>query len=303
MGRGHDAAGGAGEDRVVAPEGVGIRHAAGGLHDVQGGARQFGPERRHVVADEGREVGVHAGRVAARRQADGGGHLVGRGDPVEAGLPRDFGDERLVGGMAVGVQADDGQGRAPRLPRGGEGGPHGARVRRLQDRAIRREALAHLHHPLVQERRALDAYVEDLRPGLRADGEGVAESRRDRERRAGTVALQQGVRRHRRPHAHVARRDRVGCGQAQDLPDRDEGGAVGREDLRHLQAAVRTQGDAVREGAPPVDPERPAVRHARHGNGPRTLAGHWRRGLLQCAPCTACSSPSTSPPRSGSSWP
>ena len=99
-----DAARGPGQDRVRPAEAVGVGEPAARLHDAERAAGQLAAQLRDVVAEQRRQVGVDAGGVAAREEADLGGDLVREGDVREADLAGERADLALELAAAVGVQ-------------------------------------------------------------------------------------------------------------------------------------------------------------------------------------------------------
>ena len=161
-------------------------------------------------------------------------------------------------------------------------------VERLDDAAVGIDTFAGFDHAAVEQLGEHDVAVEDARALLVADAQRVAKAaRRDQQGRL-ALALEQRVRRDRRPHLHaldaVGRDRRAGCEPEQmaDAGDRRvtvELRVLGQQ-LVSRERAVRTPRDDVGEGAAAVDPELPAARGfgARDAHmGPDSRANSHRR--------------------------
>ena len=81
-----------------------------GLHEHQPDAGQLVGDVLDVAAQDGREVGVDDGRVAARDELHQRADLAGQRDLREADACGQLADRLLVGGVEVAVHADDGDG-------------------------------------------------------------------------------------------------------------------------------------------------------------------------------------------------
>jgi hypothetical protein len=142
-------------------------------------------------------------------------------------------------------------------------------VERLDLVAVDADAPADLDGALVEHRREPDREVEQARPGLVADAERVREAAIDDEERALPLALEQRVRRDRRPHLHGvdgAGRDRRVRRDAEHGPDPgDRGVAIAAGILgEQLVGGERPGGAAghdIGEGAAAIDREPPAGCH------------------------------------------
>jgi hypothetical protein len=259
------------QDRVLALELLGRRHAARGHHELErraGFARRRRAERtrdaRHVAPEDRGEVGVHHRRVAAPHELHKRADLVADRDLPEAHGAHHRGKLGLVGRVLPGVHEDDGdrvdpvglglfQSLASRLG-----------VERKLHAAVCHQPLAHLDHALVKLLGQDDLLGEDVGPGLIGDAERVAEPLRDEEEGAVPLPLQQRVGGHRRSHLHRADDARVDLAAEKAPYALDRSVLVGLgvlgQELQGVQRAVRRPADYVREGAAPVDPEIPELR-------------------------------------------
>ena len=68
-----------------------------------------------------------------------------------------------------------------------------ALVQRTEDRPVAGDTLGHLYHPLRQLLGQHDVAREDVRPGLRADPQRVAEARGNGQRQPFAFAFEQGI--------------------------------------------------------------------------------------------------------------
>ena len=266
-----DPAGRAGEDGVLALEARGLGQPAGGLHEVQAGAGpQFAGDLRHIAAQDGREIGVHHRRVAARHDARQRAGAVRQADLAEALLDGDSAQPLLVRRVGPGVHQHHGDGADAGGVRLAQGGTGRRLVQRFQFRPVHADAAADLGHPLVQQRRQPHVEVEEARPGLVADAQHVAHAAADQQQHALAPAFQQGVGGDGGAHLHRldgAGRQRRIQGEAEHLADAGHRGIVVplgilRQQLDGGERAVRGAGDDVGEGAAAIHPELPA-RHRR----------------------------------------
>jgi hypothetical protein len=253
----------AGPDRMASLPGrrAGVGQAAVRLHEQQARlAPQGGRHPVDIAAQDRREVGVDHRGVAAADQLHQRADLVTDRDLGEANLARDRRDLRLVVGEPKAVQRHDGNG-----PEAGvEGGLQpraGVRlVKRPQHRALDVDPLVDLDHAGVQRLGLDDAAIEQPRPGLVADAQGVGVAPGDRQHRGFAGPLEQGVGGHR--GAHLDRVD--GAVAVQQHPHARHGRVVillgiVRQQLVGQQGPVRPPRDDVGEGAAAVDPELPAA--------------------------------------------
>ncbi len=264
-----DTAGGAGEDGILALEEARIGQAAVRLHEHQAGGAggrapsptlphkgqgrsgapgfgvvpgAIGGQRRvgrggaqlvgdlvHIAAQDGREIGVDHGGVAAADQLHQRRHLVADADLAEAHLGRDRGDARLVVGVLVAVHEGDGDGVDAVGPGRLERPACCSLVERRHHLACRVEPLGHLGHPFIEQLWQDDVQVEEPRPVLVADAQQVAEALRDQQQRPVALALEQRIGRNRRAHldrVDGVRRDRLAGLEPQQVADALHGGVA-----------------------------------------------------------------------------
>src|ERR1700721_2112800 len=127
------------------------------------------------------------------------------------------------------------------------------------------DALVRLDDPLIQHFREHDVAVEQARPRLSGDPEGITKAARDHQQGAFTLAFQQCVGGDRGAHLHardLLRRDRLaGRKLKQSTYALDSGivvvGGVFRQQLEGMQRLVGRASDDIRERAAPIDPELP----------------------------------------------
>ncbi len=226
-----DAAGGAGQDRVLALEGMRLGEPAVRLHEIEPHACQLRLHPGDIAPQNGRQIGVHHRGVAARHQPQQRAHRVARGYLREPGRARQCRQASLMVGIAPGVHQHDRAGGDTVRARPREGVARRILVERLELGAIGTDAPGQLDHPLMQHRRQLHIEVEQSRPGLIADTQDVGESTVDHQQRALAAPLQQRVGGNRRPHLHAVHscRDRRVGGQAEHGANTgDRGIRVGR---------------------------------------------------------------------------
>ena len=265
-----DAAGGPGQNRVLALEAPGVRQAAVALHEQQAHA---GHLRRHlldIAPQDRRQVGVHHGGVAARHQLHQRAGLVRHRDLRESHGTRDALGRELVLGVAVAVHEDD-------RHRAQAGGVRGAQValelrlvERPLDLATRADAFVGLDDTCVQQFGQHDVSLEDPRPVLVGDAQRVAKAARRHQQRRLALALEQCIGGHRGAHLHgvdAFDRNRRAARHAEQVADAGDGGVavllrVLRQQFVGQQHAVGAARDDVGERATAVDPELPAA-HAR----------------------------------------
>ena len=198
-----DAAGRPGQDGVLALEGAGLGEAARRLHEVQAHARHLGADLVDVAAQDRREVGVDHGRVAAADELHQRARAVRHADLPEADLAGDALGGKLVRRMPPAMHEDDGDA----VDAGREGFPHvfceARDIERPHDLALGVDAFVGLDHPRVEQLGQDDVGVEQARPVLVGDPQGVAKAAGDDEQRRLALALEQRVGRHRRAHLHA----------------------------------------------------------------------------------------------------
>ncbi len=260
-------AGGAREDAVLAAEQAGVGESSVRLHETQAHVAQLRREGVDVAAQDGGEVGVDHGRLAAPDELDQRARLVRDGDLGEAGGARQLRHAPFVFRVGVAVHEGDGD----RFVAGAAGLAKAARrallVERAYDVAVGADALVHLEDSRVHRLRQPDVECEDVRPVLVADAQGVAEAACGHVQRRRPGALEQRVGRHRRAHAHLGdelRRHQFIVAQPEQLAHPLDGGVrvprrVLREQLTRDQAAVGPPCDDIGECAAAVDPEAPAL--------------------------------------------
>ena len=108
--RADDAAGGTGQDRVLALEAGGIRQSAVRLHEIQPHAGKLGRHLIDVAAQDGREIRIDHRGVAARDQPQQRADHMAGGDLREAGLAREIGEAAFMLRIFPGVHQHDGAG-------------------------------------------------------------------------------------------------------------------------------------------------------------------------------------------------
>ncbi len=258
-----DAAGGAGQDAILALEGACIGQTTAGLHELQIHARQLAGHLVDVAAQDGRQVGVHHSRVAARHQLHEGADLVRHGHLGEADLARDTACRRLVLRVAVAVHEDDGD-RTQAAPEGLlESGAGGGFIQRLDDLAMRPHALVDFDHLAIQQFGQHDVAVEQARPVLVGDAQRVAEAPGDCQHGGLALAFEQRVGGDRRAHLdgfHLRHRYRLILRDAQQVANAGHGrvavlfGVLGQQ-LVGEQLPVGPARHDVGEGAAAIDPE------------------------------------------------
>ena len=275
-----DAAGRAGQDRVLAAEAGRVGQAAVGLHEQEPDVLELGRHLSYVSLQNRRQVGVHHRGVAP------GDQLHQRAGPVRL---RDLGEARRTGqvadpsfviGVPVAVHADDGHGPEAVVVGVREGLPDRVLVQGREHLAAGRDPLAGLDYPVVQHLGQQDPAVEDPGPVLVGDAQGVGETLGNDQDGGFARALEQGVGGHRGTEPDLP--DAVGgdvlAGSApEQLPDAGHrgvpvGAGIIGEQLVRDQPPVRAPGDDVGERAAPVDPEFPPSVHrtsvASPGQGP-----------------------------------
>jgi hypothetical protein len=184
----------------------------------------------------------------------------------EACFPGQRGDALLVLSVPVAVQQDHGGAAEPVVVGGPQVTDQGVRVERGEDLAGRGDPFGDLDYPVVQHLGQHDLAVEDARPVLVGDAQGVGEAAGDDQDGGLALALEQGVGGDggAQPDGSDAFGGKgVVRSEAEQLTDTGHGGVavgprvVGQQLVRD-QAAVRALRDDIGEGAAPVDPELPA---------------------------------------------
>ena len=149
-----DAAGRAGQDRVLALEARGLRQPAMGLHEVEPRAAELGRHLIDVAAQDRREIRVHDRRVGARDEAEQRADLVARGYLREPGLARERRQALLVRRMLPRMDQRDRAGRDAVRARSRQHGARRVLVQRLDLRAVHGDAAGDLGDALVEQARA-----------------------------------------------------------------------------------------------------------------------------------------------------
>ena len=188
-----DAAGRAGQDRVLALETMRLGQPAIRLHEEQPNAFKL---RRHVIdiaAQDRREIGIHHRGIAARDQPHQRADHMAGGDLGEPRFTRQLRQTLFVRREFPRVHQHDGAGGDAGSPRFGERGARGGLVDRFQFGSVRADPAGDFNDPLVQHRRQPDRQIEQPRPRLIADAQRVGEATIDHQKRALALALQQRV--------------------------------------------------------------------------------------------------------------
>ena len=201
----HHAAGGAGQDRVLALEQIGGGEPARGHHEHEARLRVASVKIFRNLPDispqDRRQIRIHHRRVAAADQLDQRRDLV-----ADRHLREDFARQRrdllFMFGKAIGMHEHD----RDRVDAVGVGTPQlwfdGGKIGRILDAAVGAHPLVDLDHALEQHVGLDDFLGEDFRPRLIADAERVAETFGRDQERALALALEQGIGRDRRAHFH-----------------------------------------------------------------------------------------------------
>ena len=174
------AAGGAGQDRVLALEQFGGGQPAGRHHEHQ--ARIGAPrvevlvDLRHIAPQDWREISVDHGGIASADQLDQRRHLVADRHLAEAHLARQLCNALLVFGKTIGMHQHDGDRVDAVGFRRSKMGAHGIEIGLALDRAVGAHALVDFGHALIDQIGLDDLARENLRPRLVADLQRVAET-------------------------------------------------------------------------------------------------------------------------------
>ncbi len=260
-----DAAGGTGEDRVLAVELGRFDQAAIRLHEVEARAAERLRHPCYVTAENGRDVGIDQRRLPTRHDAEQGGDGVAYRDMGETGLAGEGGEPLLVPRMAPGMHAHDGAGLEPFGAGRGEDAARFFLVEGGDLAPLGIDPPVDLHHPGEEGGGAADLEGEEVGPRLVADDEHVGEAAIDHEQHLGPLAFEERVGRDRGAHFH--RLDHPlgqGCleWQAEQRLDPGDGriavaAGVFGEELEGEELALGRAGDEVGEGAAAVNPELP----------------------------------------------
>ncbi len=181
-----------------------------------------------------------------------------------AGGAGQIADGDLVGGVEVGVHQGHGHGfeavgLGPRQALG-----HRLAVQGRDHAALGVEPFDGLDHAAMQGRGLDDIEGEQVRPGLVADVQDVAEALGRDEQGSGALAFEQGVGSHGRAHLDrghaLGGEGRAGL-RAQQAAHGLDGGvgikAGGRGEFERMQGAACRPTDHIGEGAAAIDPELP----------------------------------------------
>ena len=198
-----DAAGRAGQDRVLALEASRLGQAAVRLHEIQPRAAQLAGHPVDVAAQDRRQVGVDHRGVAARHQPQQRADLVAGGDLGESRRARQLGQAPLVRRVLPGVHQHDGAG----VDAGGAGMRRSAGARRPR-RAVSISSPSMPTRPSISTTRSYSiegrmiARSNSRGRALVADAQRVGEAAVDHQQRALALALQQRVGGDRGAHLH-----------------------------------------------------------------------------------------------------
>ena len=212
-------AGRAGKDAVFSHERVGVDQPAGRGEDLQPPRAERLAEPVDVCPQNGIQIRVDDGRVAAGDDFHQRRDAARKADFRKAQLARDAAHKLLVLRMAVGVQQAHGQRLDRPAPQRGQLGTDRRRVGRFQHRAVGRDPLVDFHHRCEQRFRLADRQVEQPRPILIADLEDVAEAARGDQCRRRAAAGEQSVRATGGPQADGDRWNRGRPAQAEQIAD------------------------------------------------------------------------------------
>ena len=216
LGKADHAAGRTRQDRILALEQFGGSETARRHHEHQPRAGPGDVELLgnllHIAAEDGREIGIDHGGVAAPDQLDQRRNLVADRDLREADLASDAGRDLLMGGIAITVHEDDRDGAEPGIVLRLERVPDRRLVGRALDGTVGQHALLDLLDRFVQCLGQYDLLGEDVRPRLVTDAQRVTEALGRDQQGAVALAFEQRIGGDRRAHAHLAdgaRRDRL----------------------------------------------------------------------------------------------
>ncbi len=165
-------------------------------------AEQLGLDLLDIAPQQGRQIGVDHRGVAATDELDQRAGLVAGRDLAETDVSGQRLDALFVFGIAIAVQAEDGN-RADAVAVGLlQARPQIIEVERGDQPAIGADALGDLFDPLIEHLRQADLALEQLRAGLVADAQHVAKAARHDQQHAVALAFEQGVGGHRGAHLH-----------------------------------------------------------------------------------------------------
>ena len=260
-----DAAGGAGEDGVLALEVPGFGQPAIGLHEIEPHALQLAGDLIDIAAQNGGEIGIHHRGIAARHDAQQRRDGVAGGDLAEAGIARQFGQTLFMRRIFPGMHQHDGDSPDALGAGSGEGGAGGGFVQRFDLCAVYADPTGDFHHIFIEQAGQGNFQVEQTRPCLVADAQHVRKALVDHQQRAFPLAFQQRVGGDRGAHFHAidqAGRDRGRERDAEHAFNAGDGGVavafrVFAEQLVGAELARRVSRHDVGEGAAAIDPELP----------------------------------------------
>jgi hypothetical protein len=181
----------------------------------------------------------------------------------KAELPGDLGKVRLVRAVTPAVHQHDRERIDSAIAEALQCLARGCFVERHQRLAIGADALVDFDDPIIKHRGKDDVASEDLRPGLVADPECVAEAAGDRQRNPLALSFEQGVGCDGRPHPdlrHTAAFPGQHAGDRLECCVLVSAGIFGQQ-LLDTELAVRRPRDHVGEGSATVDREGPAAVH------------------------------------------
>ncbi len=267
--RADDAAGRTGQDAVLAGEGARLGEPAARAHEHQRHTSELGRHPVDVAPQNGREIRVGHGGVAAPDQLHQRRDLVRHRDLGKADGARDACRRGFVGTIAPGMHEDDRGGAQTGIVGPLKLHPERFAVERPQHDTLRRDALVRLDGARMERFRQHDVKIEQARPILVGDAQGVAEAARDHQHGRFALALEQRIGRHRRAHLDRSdrdRRDRRGVRHAQNVADAGERRVavafrILRQELARDQPAVGRARHDIGERAAAVDPEMPGPAH------------------------------------------
>ena len=243
------------------------------MHEEQTHSAQLGGHTVDITAQDGRQIGVDHGGVAAPDQFHQRADFVRHRDLAKSALTRECGEQAFVLRMAVGVHQHDRQRAVAVGVQLLQRVTDRRRIRRLQDLAVRADAFIDFDHLRIEQLGQYDVAIEDTRPVLIGDAQRVAKAACNEQCGALALAFEQGIGGH--CGAHLDRFDLVGRNRragfdAEDVPDAGDRGVriarrVFREQLVGNQRAIRFLRHDIGEGAAAIDPDIPAGARSVHG--------------------------------------
>ena len=221
--------------------------------------------------EDGREIGVGHGGVAAGDQAEQGAGDMRKGDVGKTGLRCEFAEALFEFWVFPGVDEGDGDGVYAAGVGVAQGLQGGGFVQGLDEGAVHRDAAGDFSHLRVEHAGEFDVEVEQAGAGLVADAQQIREAVVDQQQCGRTFALQQRVGGDGGAHFDVfdeAWRDGCAVGQAEECGDAGQSGVlvalrVFRQEFFGGDLAGGGARHDVREGAAAIDPEMPACHNPR----------------------------------------